>query len=611
MGFVSGNVGMGGRGSWGRIWIAVAGAWCVMATAWGAEPGAEQSVEPPAQWIWGAGGISSNTGQTVAEPEACHFQRKFALSDVASINSAELQIACDDRYVLRINDRLIGIGHQWQQIDRYDVAAALRDGENVIHVVAGNDQGPAGLLVKLIVRGAAGECELVSDGSWQAAVQKAGTWDPRAGLTHDWRPVVAFGPFPTTEPWGGQPQLADQLRGVRRLSGDDIARSLELKDGDRVVLLGATMIEREPQSGYWESRLTSQFPGRRIVFRNLGWSGDTVTGVARARFGTAADGFRDLEVQTHSLEPTVIFVAYGANESFAGQAGLDAFVADLDRLLLALAPTGAQIVLVSPIQHENLGQPLPEPGTANADRQIYRDAIRRVAERDGLRYVDLAQPQESIDSPGHHWTDNGIHLSPYGYFRTGAMLAEQLGLQPLDWKLDIDAAVGAYDAGGASVQAAKFEPNRVELVLTSQRLPYAPSADSIAPTDGSAAADGLGGQRVRIHGLPEGDYELTIDGVRQRVASAAEWGAGVALPSGPDFEQAEELRRLIVRKNELFFHRWRPQNETYLFLFRKHEQGNNAVEIPQFDPLIRAAEEEIATLSQPRSHRWIWQPVER
>lgn len=55
----------------------------------------------------------------------------------------------------------------------------------------------------------------------------------------------------------------------------------------------------------------------------------------------------------------------------------------------------------------------------------------------------------------------------------------------------------------------------------------------------------------------------------------------------------QELQKLIRHKDQLFFHRYRPQNETYLFLFRKHEQGNNAIEIPQFDPLIRAADEAI------------------
>ena len=56
----------------------------------------------------------------------------------------------------------------------------------------------------------------------------------------------------------------------------------------------------------------------------------------------------------------------------------------------------------------------------------------------------------------------------------------------------------------------------------------------------------------------------------------------------------DDLRAKIVAKDELFFHRWRPQNETYLFGFRKHEQGKNAKDIVAFDPLITDAEKAIA-----------------
>jgi lysophospholipase L1-like esterase len=55
----------------------------------------------------------------------------------------------------------------------------------------------------------------------------------------------------------------------------------------------------------------------------------------------------------------------------------------------------------------------------------------------------------------------------------------------------------------------------------------------------------------------------------------------------------EELESLIVKKNQQFFHRHRPQNETYLLLFRKHEQGNNAVELPQFDPVVDELDRQI------------------
>ncbi|GIS29243.1 MAG: hypothetical protein CM15mP130_2730 [Verrucomicrobiota bacterium] len=59
---------------------------------------------------------------------------------------------------------------------------------------------------------------------------------------------------------------------------------------------------------------------------------------------------------------------------------------------------------------------------------------------------------------------------------------------------------------------------------------------------------------------------------------------------------SQNLRKSIIEKNRLFFHRWRPANETYLFLFRKHEQGNNAKEIPQFDPIIEKQEAVIEDL---------------
>ena len=61
------------------------------------------------------------------------------------------------------------------------------------------------------------------------------------------------------------------------------------------------------------------------------------------------------------------------------------------------------------------------------------------------------------------------------------------------------------------------------------------------------------------------------------------------------------LRAAVLKKNELFFHRFRPENATYLFGFRKHEQGQNAKEIPMFDPLIEQAEAEIDKIKRAKS----------
>jgi hypothetical protein len=64
--------------------------------------------------------------------------------------------------------------------------------------------------------------------------------------------------------------------------------------------------------------------------------------------------------------------------------------------------------------------------------------------------------------------------------------------------------------------------------------------------------------------------------------------------------QYEAMRKLLLKKNELYFHRWRPQNITYLFGFRKHEQGNNAADIARFDPFIQDLEKQIYELQQPQ-----------
>src|SRR5688572_14206356 len=102
--------------------------------------------------------------------------------------------------------------------------------------------------------------------------------------------------------------------------------AFELKDGDRVVLIGDTVIEREQYHGWIEVMLTTRFPDRAITFRNLGWSGDTPAG--DSRFGLsllqagrepADEGWNQLVKQIEEAKPTVVFVGYGMASSFDGE----------------------------------------------------------------------------------------------------------------------------------------------------------------------------------------------------------------------------------------------------------------------------------------------------
>src|SRR6201985_2167342 len=86
------------------------------------------------------------------------------------------------------------------------------------------------------------------------------------------------------------------------------AEPFEIKDGDRVLFLGDTLLEREGTYGYLETRMHEQFPDRRFSVRNLAFSADTPLGWSRASFDPAAKGFERLKEQLDLVKPTVVFL---------------------------------------------------------------------------------------------------------------------------------------------------------------------------------------------------------------------------------------------------------------------------------------------------------------
>ena len=241
------------------------------------------------------------------------------------------------------------------------------------------------------------------------------------------------------------------------------AKPFELLDGDRVVLVGGTLIEREGQLGYIEAMLTSRFPGRNVTFRNLGQSGDTVLADARnlnsgwAAFGPADQGFKRLEKLIGEIKPTVIIANYGMTESFEGEKRLPEFTKGYERLLDMMVKSAGgtpRVVLMSPNYHEDLGRPLADPAEHNKSLEAYRDAIAKLADGRGYRFVDLFTPLKEAGSD-QPWTDNGIHLKPSGYYRLAGVIATSLGLK-LDGSAEPDARAESLRKAIVEKNAAYF-----------------------------------------------------------------------------------------------------------------------------------------------------------
>jgi lysophospholipase L1-like esterase len=202
----------------------------------------------------------------------------------------------------------------------------------------------------------------------------------------------------------------------------------EIKNGDRIVLVGATFIERDVRYGCFETLMTAQFPDYDLTFRNLGWSGDNVFGIARASFDSVLKGYERLINQVNEAKPTVLLISYGQNESFKGEAGLDEFVAGYKKLLDDLAPTKARFVLISPTLQENMGAPLPNPEAHNSDIRLYSKAIAKIAKERKILFVDMIKglpvSRKIAEVPR---TDNGLHFTENGYWEASSVLIEGLG----------------------------------------------------------------------------------------------------------------------------------------------------------------------------------------
>jgi lysophospholipase L1-like esterase len=386
----------------------------------------------------------------------------------------------------------------------------------------------------------------------------------------------------------------------------------DLQDGDRVVLLGNTFIERDQEYGYLETLLTLRHPRANITFRNLGWSGDAVTGIARARFGTPEEGFQHLKEHVLALKPTVLLVGYGLNESFAGEKGLLEFEKGLNRLLDTLAETKARIVLISPIRHEELGRPLPDPTRHNSDLERYVGIFAAVADRRGYQCIDLFHDLARPSDPKEHWTDDGIHLTELGYWYVAKRIAD--GLEPQKdqrerWSVAANFVEPSrpQDVRGWRLNNVRTVPAGFQFEATCDLLPMPPipldpKTRRAEPHDGMMILLQVPG-RLTWRGMPP-PFVGKVDGQELTMIVVIGGKPPSYLLLHPDLNRVEQLRATINKKNKLYFHRWRPQNETYLFGFRKHEQGQNSREIPLFDPLIAEKEKVIAGLCVPVSHKY-------
>lgn len=95
--------------------------------------------------------------------------------------------------------------------------------------------------------------------------------------------------------------------------------------------------EKYSYGEYLKERLYELFPRSSIVCVNAGISGDTAKG-----------GLARLERDVLSFSPDLTIVCFGLNDCGGGDAALDAYAADLKKIISALKNAGGEVILMTP-----------------------------------------------------------------------------------------------------------------------------------------------------------------------------------------------------------------------------------------------------------------------
>lgn len=201
---------------------------------------------------------------------------------------------------------------------------------------------------------------------------------------------------------------------------------LPLKKGDRIALIGNTLLERSQDFGHFEAMLQQKFPQHQLVVRHLAWSADAIDQQPRP------DNFADTQQHLVHEKADVILAAFGFNESFAGPGGLADFRRKLGDYLTDLkskaynGKSAPRIVLISPIANENIDN-VPAATLNNANIQLYVDVMRDVAAEQNVGFANVFPTTAAeMASPGTDLTINGVHLNEAGDRVFSAALFEQL-----------------------------------------------------------------------------------------------------------------------------------------------------------------------------------------
>ncbi len=236
-------------------------------------------------------------------------------------------------------------------------------------------------------------------------------------------------------------------------SHQQVSLQLPLQEGQRIALIGNNLCSRMLNFGHFETELHLRYPDHQLFIRNLCDGGDTpgfrphsgrfspwaFPGAEKfqtelANFSNSQGHFETPDQWLTRLQTDMILGFFGYNESFSGEEGLENFKNELEAFIQHTSiqeyngENSPQLILVSPIAFEDLSDKfdLPNGEQENKHLQLYTDAIKEIAEKNEVPFVDVFTPTKKWFASGQNLTIDGFQLTDKGYEKFANLLINTL-----------------------------------------------------------------------------------------------------------------------------------------------------------------------------------------
>jgi lysophospholipase L1-like esterase len=331
------------------------------------------------------------------------------------------------------------------------------------------------------------------------------------------------------------------------------------KKGDVVLVDGDSITEQRLYSNYLEMWSVTRFPEYKLVFRNVGVSGDTSPG-----------GNRRLKTEIPLLKPTAMTADFGMNDG--GYGGFDEkrfknYMTGLQGMADQAKAAGIRVAWVTPqpTERKEAGKQLVG---YNLTLEKFGQGVAEIAKKNDGLFVDQFHPYLAVIEKAREADDkvlitfgkpfggDSVHPAPPGQALMAASILKGLHFPKEVSSVSIDAA-GKGDVVATNCTVSKVDlKDGVRFERHDKALPFFPE-QAKGVLKWTPLLEDMNSYGLQVKGLPAGAYEVRLGGKKAAEFSSEDLAKGINLASaaltvGPVADQAKEVAKAVNEKTSYF-----------------------------------------------------------